>query len=90
MCQWVLDTEGESLVSFDRHSPESCRVFGVLMPTCSGQRGGHARPTAEAGQAVGQTRAPAEATAGLGQTNAPRAQWQNHPASAGLVVLNRP
>jgi len=33
MCQGVLDTGRESLVSFDRHSPESCRVFGALIPT---------------------------------------------------------
>ncbi len=44
MCQGVLDTGGNSLVSFDRHSPESGRVLGALMPTCSGQRGGTGWP----------------------------------------------
>ena len=40
MCQGFLDTVGESLMSFDKHSPESSKVLGALMPTCSGQRGG--------------------------------------------------
>ncbi len=44
MCQGVLDTDGESLVSFDRHSPESCKVLGALIPTWSGQCGGTGRP----------------------------------------------
>ena len=33
MCQGVLDTGGESLVSFDKHSPESGKVLGALIPT---------------------------------------------------------
>jgi len=37
MCQGVLDTRGESLVSFDKHSPGSSKVFGALMPTRSGR-----------------------------------------------------